>query len=315
MRLKVLFAGALLTGAMLAAPAQAQQPPTCDRACLTGLMDQYLGALAAHDSRKLAMSNDVKYTENGQTLALTDGLWQTVKGAPSYRFDIVDPASGEIAMLGILDENDNHNFISIRLKVENKQVTEIENLVVRNISAGGGPGFTRVPLTEVHPLFREIEPASKRLSRSDLQAIADSYFTGLDSEVTGHDIPFDPACQRMENGSWTANSKDPKASPMAALDCKSQFDTGFQTIVTNIRARRYPVIDPEHGLVYALAFFDHAGSVTEMGQADGTVGKVGAPFNQPFSFMIAEVFKVKDGKLRQIEAVLTTVPYGMKSGW
>jgi hypothetical protein len=24
---------------------------------------------------------------------------------------------------------------------------------------------------------------------------------------------------------------------------------------------------------------------------------------------------VKDGKIRQIEAILTSVPYGMKSGW
>ena len=36
---------------------------------------------------------------------------------------------------------------------------------------------------------------------------------------------------------------------------------------------------------------------------------------QPFSFYIAEVFKVVDGKIRQIEAVLTTVPYQMESGW
>jgi hypothetical protein len=33
------------------------------------------------------------------------------------------------------------------------------------------------------------------------------------------------------------------------------------------------------------------------------------------SFYIAEIFKVKDGRIRQIEAVLTTVPYGMSSGW
>jgi len=37
-------------------------------------------------------------------------------------------------------------------------------------------------------------------------------------------------------------------------------------------------------------------------------------FRQPFSFYIAEVFKVVDGKIRQIEAVLTTVPYQMESG-
>lgn len=307
-----LAAMAMAMGALAPQAAQAQQPPTCDRECLIGLMDQYFAALAAHDARALPLANDIKYTENGQALALTDGLWQTVKAAPSYRFDVADPVSGEIGMLGLVAEGTNENFISVRLKVENRQITEIENLVVRSI---GGPAFARVPLTEVHPLFREIEPEGERLSRDRLEAIANSYFTGLDSETSAHDIPFDPQCQRMENGSWTALSPLPEAQGMAKLDCKSQFDTGFQVIVTNIRARRYPVIDPERGLVYALAFFDHSGAVAEYGRPDGTVQPVAGPFSQPFSFMIAEVFKVKDGKLRQIEAVLTTVPYGMPSGW
>ena len=30
---------------------------------------------------------------------------------------------------------------------------------------------------------------------------------------------------------------------------------------------------------------------------------------------VAEIFKIKNGKIRQIEAVLMTVPYGMESGW
>jgi len=305
---------ALALAAALLAPqaASAQQPPTCDRACLTGMMDQYFAALQAHDSRRLPLSSDIKYTENGQTLALTDGLWGSVAALPSYRFDIADPVSGEIGTMGIVKEGTNDNFIGVRLKVENHQITEIENLVVRNI---GGPAFARVPLTAPNRLFLEVEPAARRLSRDKLEAIANSYFTGIDTETTSHDIPFDPQCQRMENGSWTANSPDPKAGAMQKLDCKAQFDTGFQTIVTNVRARRYPVIDPEHGLVYALAFFDHNGAPKTMGTTDGKPVPVTGPFSQPVTFMLAEVFKVKDGKLRQIEAILTSVPYGMKSGW
>ena len=42
---------------------------------------------------------------------------------------------------------------------------------------------------------------------------------------------------------------------------------------------------------------------------------VSPAFRQPFSFIIAEIFKVKKGTIRQIEAVLTSVPYGMSSGW
>ncbi|MBO9519118.1 MAG: hypothetical protein J7493_13715 [Porphyrobacter sp.] len=303
-------------GAAVLAPqaASAQAPQSCDRECLTGLMDQYFTALVAHDSNRLPLSNDVKYTENGQALSLRDGLWQTVKALPSYRLDVADPDNGEVAMLGIVKEGTNDNYISTRLRVENRQITEIENLVVRSTSAGPA-GFTRVPQTSALPIFNEVEPEATRSSRSDLQAAANAYFTGIDSEVTGANVPFDPQCQRMENGSWMANSPDPKAGAMQKLGCKEQFDTGFQVIVTNIRARRYPVIDPERGLVYALAFFDHSGAISEYGRPDGTVQPVTGTFTQPFSFMIAEVFKVKDGKLRQIEAVLTTVPYGMPSGW
>lgn len=303
----------LIAAALLAPQASyAQQPPTCDRACLTGFMDQYLAALAAHDARRLPLASDIKYTENGQTLALTDGLWGTVQGPPSYRFDIADPVAGEIGMLGIVTEGTNHNFISIRLKVENHKITEIENLVLRSI---GGPSFPHAALTRPNPIFEAVEPASERLSRDRLQAIANSYFTGLATETTGHDIPFDPKCQRMENGSWTANSPDPKAGAMQKLDCKAQFDTGFQTIVTKVRNRRYPVIDPEHGLVYALVFFDHNGAPKMMGGADGRQVPLTGPFSQPVTFMIAEVFKIRHARIRQVEAVLTSVPYGMKSGW
>lgn len=304
----LLFAAALL----VPVAASAQQPPTCDRACLTGFMDQYFAALAAHNASRLPLASDVKYTEDGQTLALTDGLWGSVAGSPSYRFDIADPVSRQIATMAIVKEGTNANFLSVRLMVENHKITEIENLVVRSI---GGPAFARVPLTKPNPIFLETEPPSQRLSRDKLEAIANSYFTGIDSETTAHDIPFDPDCQRMENGSWTANSPDPKAGAMQKLGCKAQFDTGFQTIVTNVRARRYPVIDTEHGLVYALAFFDHNGAPKMMGNEEGKQVPVTGPFSQPVTFMLAEAFKIKDGRIRQIEAILTSVPYGMKSGW
>jgi hypothetical protein len=48
---------------------------------------------------------------------------------------------------------------------------------------------------------------------------------------------------------------------------------------------------------------------------DGKLIDVTSTFRQPFSYIIAEIFKIKDGKIRQIEAVLMTVPYGMESGW
>jgi hypothetical protein len=42
---------------------------------------------------------------------------------------------------------------------------------------------------------------------------------------------------------------------------------------------------------------------------------VNPPFDQPYSFSIAELFIVQDGKINRIEALVTPVPYGMYTGW
>jgi hypothetical protein len=51
-----------------------------------------------------------------------------------------------------------------------------------------------------------------------------------------------------------------------------------------------------------MGYFDHDGAVNES-------------LTQPYSLIIGEIFKIMDGEIRQIEAVLMTVPYGMESGW
>ena len=39
-------------------------PLNCDRACLEGVMNQYLAAVVAHDPKRVPLSEDVMYTEN-----------------------------------------------------------------------------------------------------------------------------------------------------------------------------------------------------------------------------------------------------------
>lgn len=288
--------------------------PYCDRACLTGFMDNYFEALAAHDASRLPLQADARYTENGQPLAVTDGLWGTASGLPPYRIDIPDVATGTIVMIGLIEENTNYNFFTVRLKVEKGQsISEIETVVGRNAMTGNPtiPETLKTP----HPAFFDKVPEEHRLSRAELVEIADSYFTGLDTEESGRDVPFDPACQRKENGRIMTGLTDPDASEMMKLGCKAQFDTGFSVVVTDIRGRRFVAVDPEYGNVFAFVFFDHNGTVSEYTHPDGQPRQFAASIRQPFSLMIGEVFNVKDGKIRQIEAVLATVPYKMTAGW
>jgi hypothetical protein len=296
----------------------------CNRECLAGFMSTYLNALVAHDASKLPVTKNVKYTENGVRLNLIDGLWKTASALPTYRMDVIDEETGQVGLLGKIDENGNQQWYAARLKVEKgKQVSEIENLIVRNIMSGppapsdqpGPGGVVMVANKEPHPLMMEVVLEGKRLPRAELISIGNSYFTGLDTDNSGEFVPFDPDCQRRENGMVTANNPAAEKGSMAWMGCKAQFDTGFSVIVTDIRERRF-IADPVTGLAFGFGYFDHDGSIDQMPVTpDHKMTKVDASFRQPFSFIIAEIFKIKEAKIRQIEAVLTTVPYGMESGW
>ena len=111
------------------------------------------------------------------------------------------------------------------------------------------------------------------------------------------------------------SSNNPAGSEMAKMSCGDQFATGFSKIITKVRGRRYPVVDEERGLVYALISFDHNGRNKTTVWADGTTHPVNPPFDEPFTFLIGEIFKIVDGTINRIEALVLNVPYGMPSGW
>jgi hypothetical protein len=292
----------------------------CDhsRECLAGVMSTYLQALTKHDPASLPTTRNVKYTENGVRLTLGDGLWQTASAMPSYRLDVIDEEAGAVGMIGRISENGNNNWYGVRLKVEpDGKVSQIETLVNRSTGGGGGPPGGAKVNTEPHPLMAQVIPENKRESRAELARIGNSYFTGLDTEESSKGIPFSPDCQRRENGMITSNNPEAQKGSMVWLDCKSQFDTGFSAIVTDIRERRFEVVDRTKGLAFGWGYFDHNGTVAKFTNTPdpNKVADVAQAFRQPITFYIAEVFKIVDGNIRQIEAVLTTVPYEMSSGW
>jgi hypothetical protein len=304
--------------ALAAAGANAAES-NCDRACLAGAMDSYLRALVRHDPGSLDTTRNVKYTENGVRLNLGDGLWQTAAAMPTYRLDVIDDEAGQVGLLGRISENGNNNWFAVRLKVEpDHRISQIETLINRSIGAGpgAGPPGGAQGNTEPHPLMAAVIPAEQRLTRADLARIGNSYFTGMADEKSGANVPFSPACQRRENGAVTANNTAAPAGSMSWLDCKSQFDTGFSVIVTNIRERRFAIVDRTKGLAFGWGYFDHDGTHAKFSRTlDHKEADVASTFRQPITFYIAEVFKVTDGNIRQIEAVLTTVPFRMESGW
>jgi hypothetical protein len=96
----------LIPTMMLGALAYAQtKGGACDRACLTGIVDQYLAALVVHDSKKAPFAANIKYTENAAKLPLTDGLWFTSTGLTDYKIYIADPQGGAAGFIGVITDH------------------------------------------------------------------------------------------------------------------------------------------------------------------------------------------------------------------
>jgi hypothetical protein len=311
-------AGLLGLLALLMLPAQgaAQPAAACDRACLSGILDGYLAALKAHDPSRLPLAPDVRFSENNVPLQIGDGLWNTIDKLGDYRLPFIDPQNGQAALFGVVEEDGKPAHLMVRLKVEDRRITEVETIVLRPADNGG---FGRPQEMKPRAAFYRDVPAGERLSDEQLAAMANAYFDTLQQNNGTVFAPFAEDCDRIESGVQTTNNKvpNPTGRPDPAgikkMGCEAQFRTGFFRFVTHIRDRRFLVMDRQKGLVYAAAFFDHRGDMRKVTLTGGQV--VEAQYDTPWTWQIGELFKVEGGKLHEIEALVMKAPYGMQDLW
>ncbi len=297
--------------AAMAGQAAASAGEPCDRACLECWVERYLAAVIAHVPAQVPLAKTVRFTENGQRLEVGDGLWNTASARGSYRLCVADPEAGQAGFFGTIRENGKPAILALRLRIVAGEIAEIETLVARD-----EPGALRLEkLGAPNPVFGAAVPAAERASRDELIKTANTYFTGLERNDGKGVYPFTADCNRIENGKQTTNqpAETPQPFDIGALGCKAQFETGFFRFVTRIRDRRFVVIDEERGLVLTFVFFDHAGNIPNVTLTDGRTVPIGVA--RPWTWEIAELFKVERGLIRQVEAVLQESPYGMNSGW
>lgn len=328
MRFSVFACSAMLAAALtIASPANGSTGPiplNCDRACLEGVMNEYLTALAARDPKRLPLSEDVKYTENDQVMKVGDGFWKTVQGIGNYKHIFADPEFGQVAFMGTMHEAGQPLLMSVRLRIQLGRITEIESVYFR--SGGGGPNNIPAldkPGYKAEDMWFKSIPPAERMPRQEMIAIADAYFSGLEHNdgkgVNGTGTyPFTNDCDRIENGSHTTNVPRPPNEPKDAingfaLDCLSQFKLGFYFVVQSIHDRRYPLVDAERGVVWSHAVFDQ-GTVNSGVLSDGRPYSFRG-FNRPSSILVTEAFLIENGKIRRVEMIGPAAFYHLNSPW
>ena len=323
---------------------------TCDTEELKSFVDKYMDAMLAHDPSDSLFAKNCVFTENGIRLPLgNEGLWASMVGKGSYKFYVPDVETQQIGYFGTAraeaqnpGDKPRPVAIALRLKIQNGLITEAEQLVVRpetnllNPDQGpSGPSAAEniekmgEELGNPNPIFTEVIPEDQRPSREEMIKTANYYFSGMQRNdgkgVAGTGTyPFTDDCERYENGGRSTNvplapgqeMPDPLKETVysAHWSVKQQFESGLIYFVSRIRDRRFVAVDREHGIVFSFCFFDHsAGKSRHFTTPDGR--QVVAGPAEPWTWQVAELFKVENGKIRRIEAILQRCPYGMNSGW
>jgi hypothetical protein len=309
---------AVLTGAAHAADA------TLDRGALLELADTYLGALVAHDPRKVPLANDVKVVENITRIKAGEGLWKTASSGPTeFKIVAADPVTQEVAGLVVMQAEGKPAQVGFRLKLVNGKIVEAEHLVVAMRDANN-PNL-RKPRPAI-PLEIPDEYAD---SHGRLIHIAKSYYDALDNN-NGHLAPFAPDCERHENGMRTApfggpslggaipGGGPPRPPGLVGLqDCTSQIDSGAFQYITTIDDRRVEVADTVTGLAIGFSHFRHPMTQKKFKIVGNPDRQEADMSNQrPFDMPAMHIFKIWGGQIHEIEAIgILGVPYNAPTGW
>jgi hypothetical protein len=280
--------------AVSAVPAAAQSgSQSCDRTCLRTMLDQYLNAVVKHDPAAAPLVVGFRQTENAINVRPGNGVWKTVTGLGKVQRKYFDPVTGQAGYFGTVEEGPETAIVTIRVRVENRKLTEAEWSLARANDPGlrgarppGGPpaNLHNPEYLSANPPPDRVVPRNQRSDRDALIRIVDSYFDA----ITSHDGTValtHPGCGRVENGSPTpagaflppaprgqgpgaaapaAGRGAPAAAPAAGRGAPAgQAGPGQGDCVANLQnfnlsmvvARRTPLVDEEAQVVLAYAVF------------------------------------------------------------
>ncbi|HEX5046835.1 MAG TPA: hypothetical protein VFX89_06900 [Gammaproteobacteria bacterium] len=285
---------ALLLAAALAAPASVlAQNAKCDRACLTGVLTQYLDSLVAHDPKKATLATGARFTEDGQELAIGEGLWKTASKVRPNRRDYLDERESTAAVHAVIEENGSPVLFAARLKVANRKIAEIETMVVRNVQEG--VLFMPDELSKPSPML-DAPPKSALMPRDRMIEMALRYPGGLRvGSFEKSNAVFGTDAYRFENGVRMAG-KGCTFRPPSCEDLRAQQLPTLSAIKADVVA-----VDEQNGDVLLYMNFGP--------------GSLPGPQSAGKSLVTFEAFKIYGGAIHAVEAVLEGAPEGSPRGW
>jgi hypothetical protein len=264
-------------------PSSANSSKACDRECLLGFMSQYLEANAAHNPSAMAVSPKANIRENTVPVELGKDSWTKITAVKSKQL-FADAMTGQVFFWGAVQMDGAPAAMSVRLKVENRKITEIET----TLNSGHDGPFNSDWLSEQDVLYESPLPPERVSTREAMIKVVDDYWEAVGTHNASV-ASFSRRCVRYENGRG-----NPTIAPGETSACSGGLSNlkGQQTI-----ERRYPIVDVQRGIVVSYTFIQHQER------------------NPQQALYISSVAKIVDGKLRELDAVNYTVPFPATAGF
>jgi hypothetical protein len=273
------------------------------------MLDQYLAAVIKHDPAAAPLIVGFRQTENAVNVPRGGGVWKTMTGLGKMQRRYVDAVTGQAGYYGLIEESGTVALVTVRLRVQNRKLTEAEWYIARENDPGlqGARQPGRPPANLLNPSYLianpppdRVVPAAKRLSRDELVAVTQSYFDA----ITSHDGTIavtHPGCGRAENGSPAPAGRFlPPATPAAAPAAgpTGQPGQGSNDCVSNLAnfnlsmvvATRIPLVDEEQQMVLGMAVF---------------IRRPGSPTPRN---VFSEWFNIEDGRIKTIYTAMFYPP-------
>jgi hypothetical protein len=171
---------------------------------------------------------------------------------------LLRPVTGHAAFFGVVTNNGVPVVASLRLRVENREITEGE----WHIAHEGDPGIYgegskvvfNIDRLLADPPPKRVVPNDRRLSRDRLVAVVNSYFDRIVAE-NGRAVIAHGGCTRYENGFPAFGGPLKPGEEHDGFEGKRDCTSGYPTLGGLVAARRYPIVAEEAQVVLASAVF------------------------------------------------------------
>ena len=249
----------------------------CDRKCLATAMDDFVKSATTGRAASIRIADHAEIRENAAIVPIGKTSWARVKTVRSI-VSITDASTGNVvSRAGVELLDGTPGYLSTRLKVvRGGRILDVE------ISADTSSRVVSSYVWKLDPWFTMVLPEDQRLSRVTLEALARRYFHSLS---THHAVvaDFDTSCNRYHSGQQITNvarktvEEGPPRTCVGSLEGTPPWGPATE--------QRFPVIDPERGLVFAVTLLHYLQAPT------------------PSQMYVSEVFKVVGGRIVRIDNI------------